>query len=188
MATSNKSSESITRDTAVFGAGCFWCSEAIFQAVNGVLKVNSGYSGGHIANPTYEQVSEKNTGHVEVVEVVFNSTIVSFDELLEIFWQTHDPTTYDKQGNDVGPQYRSVVFYKNEDQRLATETYKKELNESKAFDNPIVTEITPFKNFYLAENYHQNYYLSNGNQPYCNYIIRPKLEKFKKVFADKIRK
>lgn len=175
-------------DTATLGAGCFWCVEAVFQQLNGVLKVTSGYSGGTVANPTYEQVCQKNTGHAEVIRVVFDPTVISFDELLEVFWQTHDPTTLNRQGNDVGPQYRSVVFYHNAEQKAKAEEYKASLNKSGAFSAPVITEISPFKNFYEAEDYHQNYYLNNGSQPYCYYVIRPKMEKFEKVFKDKMKK
>ena len=172
-------------DTITFGSGCFWCTEAIFQQVPGVEKVTSGYSGGHVANPTYEQVCEKNTGHVEVCQLLYDPSKVTVDELLEVFWQTHDPTTMDRQGNDVGPQYRSAVFYHNEAQRAKAEHYKAELNKSGAFPKPIVTVVEPIKNFYPAEDYHQNYYNNNSNQPYCYFVIRPKLEKFQKVFKTK---
>jgi peptide-methionine (S)-S-oxide reductase len=174
-------------DTITFGSGCFWCTEAIFQQVPGVEKVTSGYSGGHVVNPTYEQVCEKNTGHVEVCQLVYDPAKVTVDELLEVFWQTHDPTTMDRQGNDVGPQYRSAVFYHNEDQRKKAEFYKSELDKSGSFDKPIVTVIEPFKNFYPAEDYHQNYYNNNSNQPYCYFVIKPKLEKFQKVFKSKAK-
>lgn len=175
-------------DTATLGAGCFWCVEAVFQQLNGVLKVSSGYSGGHVKNPTYEQVSEKNTGHAEVIQVVFDPSVVTFDELLEVFWQTHDPTTPNRQGNDVGPQYRSVIFYHNEEQKDKARFYKDQLNRSGAWSSPVITEIEPFTNFYVAEDYHQNYYLNNGSQPYCYFVIRPKLEKFEKVFRDKLKR
>jgi len=171
-----------------FGNGCFWCTEAIFQQVKGVVKSTSGYSGGHVENPTYEQVCEKNTGHAEVIQIEFNPAEVTVDELLEIFWQTHDPTTLNRQGNDVGPQYRSVVFYHTEQQKERAEFYKKKLDASGAFDNPIVTTIEPFTKFYVAENYHQDYYNRNGNQPYCYFVIRPKMEKFEKAFKDKMKK
>jgi len=174
-------------DTATFGTGCFWCTEAVFQQLKGVLKVTSGYSGGHVKNPTYEQVCEKKTGHAEVCQIVYDPTVITFDELLEVFWQTHDPTTLDRQGNDVGPQYRSVVFYHDAEQKEKSEKYKAELNKSGAFDNPIVTAVEPYKNFYSAEKYHQNYYNDNGSQPYCYYVIRPKLEKFEKVFKSKLK-
>lgn len=178
---------SMQTETITLGNGCFWCTEAIFQQVKGVTKVTSGYSGGHVVNPTYEQVCEKNTGHAEVLQVVFDSTQISVDEILEIFWQTHDPTTLNRQGNDVGPQYRSVVFYHNENQKARAEFFKKQLDASGAFPGKIVTAIEPFQNFYAAENYHQDYYNRNGNQPYCYFVIRPKLEKFEKAFKDKIK-
>lgn len=175
-------------DTATLGTGCFWCTEAIFQQLKGVHKVESGYSGGHVDNPSYKEVCEGTTGHAEVVQVIYDPAQLTFDELLEVFWQTHDPTTLNRQGNDVGPQYRSVVFYHNEEQKKKAEEYKAKLNESKAFDNPIVTEISPASKFYVAENYHQDYYSQNGSAPYCYYVIRPKLDKFKRVFADKIKR
>jgi peptide-methionine (S)-S-oxide reductase len=175
-------------DTATFGTGCFWCTEAIFQGLDGVMKVTSGYSGGHVDNPTYKQVCEGNTGHAEVIQIVYDPSKITYDELLEAFWQSHDPTTLNRQGNDIGPQYRSVIFYHNDEQREKAEKYKSELDKSKAFDKPIVTEISPFSRFYVAENYHQDYYDNNGSQPYCYYVIRPKLEKFNKVFKDKLKK
>lgn len=175
-------------DTATFGAGCFWCVEAVFQQLEGVLKVTSGYSGGHVKNPTYEQVCEKNTGHVEVTQIVFDPSKISFDELLEVFWKTHDPTTPNQQGNDVGPQYRSAIFYHNQQQKRLAEGYKKSLDQAGAWDRPIVTTIEPLKEFYEAEDYHQDYYNSNPNQMYCRYVIQPKLEKFQKVFKDKLKK
>jgi peptide-methionine (S)-S-oxide reductase len=178
----------VKTDTATFGTGCFWCTEAIFQQLDGVLKVTSGYSGGHVDNPTYKQVCEGTTGHAEVIQIVYNPDVITFDELLEAFWQSHDPTTLNRQGNDVGPQYRSVVFYHNEDQKKKAEHYKSELDKNKAYDNPIVTEISPYTKFYVAENYHQDYYANNGSQPYCYYVIRPKLEKFQKVFKEKLKK
>jgi len=180
--------DGLKTDTATFGTGCFWCTEAIFQQLEGVLKVSSGYSGGHVVNPTYEQVCEKNTGHAEVVQVVYDPAKINFDELLEVFWQTHDPTTLNRQGNDVGPQYRSVIFYHDNEQKQRAEHYKNELDKSGSWDNKIVTAIEPYKNFYVAENYHQNYYNNNGSQPYCYFVIRPKLEKFEKVFKNKLKK
>jgi peptide-methionine (S)-S-oxide reductase len=175
-------------EAATFGTGCFWCTEAIFQQLKGVSKVTSGYSGGHVANPSYEAVCDKTTGHAEVIQLVYDPNVISFDELLEIFWQTHDPTTLNRQGNDVGPQYRSAIFYHSEKQKERAEFFKKKLDESGAFDKPIVTEITPFSNFYAAENYHQNYFKNNPEQGYCYYVIRPKVEKFEKAFKDKIKK
>jgi len=176
-------------DTATFGAGCFWCVEAIFQQVDGVLKVSSGYCGGHVINPTYEEVCSKTTGHAEVVQIIFDPKKVSFDELLEIFWQTHDPTTLNRQGNDSGPQYRSSVFYHDAEQKAKAEKYKAELDKSGAFDKPLVTTIEAYKNYSEAENYHQNYYNMNKNSnPYCYYVTKPKLDKFEKVFKNKMRK
>jgi peptide-methionine (S)-S-oxide reductase len=177
----------IQTDTATFGTGCFWCTEAIFQEVDGVLKATSGYSGGQVANPTYKEVCEGTTGHAECIQVVFDPQKVTYDELLEVFWQTHDPTTLNRQGNDVGTQYRSVIFYHNQQQQEKAAKYKAELDKSGAFDKPIVTEIAPFETFYVAENYHQDYYNNNGSQPYCYFVIRPKLEKFQKVFKSKLK-
>jgi peptide-methionine (S)-S-oxide reductase len=181
------STESRATDTATLGTGCFWCTEAIFQQLKGVLKVTSGYSGGEQVNPTYKDVSTGTTGHAEVIQIVYDPAELTFDELLEVFWQTHDPTTLNRQGNDVGPQYRSAIFYHNDEQKAKAEKYKKDLNESGAFEKPIVTEISPYTAFYKAEDYHQDYYNNNGSQPYCYYVIRPKLEKFQKVFKNKIR-
>lgn len=175
-------------DTATFGTGCFWCTEAIFEQLNGVLKVTSGYSGGHINNPTYKQVCDGNTGHAECVQIQYEPAKISYDELLEVFWQVHDPTTLNRQGADVGTQYRSAIFYHDATQKERAEHYKKELNDSGAFKNPIVTEIVPAALFYPAEAYHQEYYQNNKNaNPYCAVVIRPKLEKFQKVFAKKLK-
>lgn len=184
---SSRANDNIATDTATFGTGCFWCTEAIFQQLNGVLKVTSGYSGGHVANPTYKDVCTGTTGHAEVVQVVYDPSKITYDELLEVFWQTHDPTSLNRQGNDVGTQYRSAIFYHSDEQKRKAEKYKQELDKSGAFEKPIVTEIVPYQHFYVAEDYHQNYYNSNGSQPYCYYVIRPKLEKFEKVFKNKIR-
>ncbi|PVD53358.1 peptide-methionine (S)-S-oxide reductase [Terrimonas sp.] len=177
----------IHKQIATFGTGCFWCTEAVFQQLKGVSKVTSGYSGGHVANPTYEQVCTKTTGHAEVIQIKYDPAVISFDELLEVFWQTHDPTTLNRQGNDVGPQYRSVIFYHTEEQKEKSEKYKAALDKSGAWTSPIVTAIEPYKNFYAAEDYHQNYYNLNGKQPYCYFVIRPKLEKFEKVFKSKLK-
>jgi peptide-methionine (S)-S-oxide reductase len=175
-------------DTATFGAGCFWCVEAIFQNLDGVISVTSGYSGGAIKNPSYKEICTGRTGHAEVVQIVYDPSKVTFDELLEVFWQTHDPTTLNRQGADVGTQYRSVIFYHDDKQKELAESYKKKLDASGAFDKPLVTEISPFTAFYKAEDYHQNYYNQNSDQPYCTFVIQPKLEKFKKVFGDKMKK
>ena len=174
-------------EKATFGSGCFWCTEAVFQRLKGVNEVISGYSGGKIKNPTYREVCTGRTGHAEVVQVTYDPNIVSYEELLEVFWKTHDPTTLNRQGNDVGPQYRSVVFYHNNNQKELAEHYKKELEKSGIFRDPIVTEISPLENFYEAEAYHQEYYNTNPGQPYCSYVITPKLEKFEKVFKEKLK-
>ena len=174
-------------DTATFGAGCFWCVEAQFQLLDGVVSVESGFSGGHVKNPAYREVCNGTTGHAEVCNIVYDNTKISYDELLAAFWQTHDPTQLNRQGNDVGTQYRSVIFYHNEKQKELAEKYKKELNASGAWDKPVVTEISPAAPFYKAEDYHQNYYNGNGDQPYCQYVIQPKVEKFRKVFKDKLK-
>ena len=174
-------------DTAIFGAGCFWCVEAIFQQLEGVEKVASGYSGGARENPTYDQVCSGATGHAEVIKVIYDPAKISFVDLLEVFWGVHDPTTLNRQGADVGTQYRSVIFYTSENQKKLAEEYKSKLNSSGAFPQPVVTEISPLKSFYVAENYHQNYFNENGNQPYCSLVIKPKLDKFKKVFGDKMK-
>jgi peptide-methionine (S)-S-oxide reductase len=177
----------ITTQTATFGAGCFWCVEAVFQQLDGVQSVASGYSGGHVDNPTYKQVCNGNTGHAEVIQITYNPQEISFAELLEAFWSSHDPTTLNRQGADVGTQYRSVIYYHNNEQKELAEKFKKDLNTSNAFSKPVVTEISPFTKFYKAEDYHQNYYNQNGDQPYCRMVIAPKLEKFKKVFKDKLK-
>jgi peptide-methionine (S)-S-oxide reductase len=186
--TSKKIDSSMQRDTATFANGCFWCTEAVFQQLKGVDTVTSGYSGGHVENPTYEQVCNKTTGHAEALRIVYDPKVISFDELLEVFWGTHDPTTLNQQGNDVGPQYRSVVFFHNDFQKERAAHFKAELDKSGAFSKPIVTAIEPFTNFYAAEDYHQNYFNANGNQPYCHFVIRPKVEKFQKAFKDKLKK
>ena len=174
-------------EIATFANGCFWCTEAVFQQLKGVEKVASGYSGGHVENPTYEEVCNKTTGHAECLNIEYDPAIISFDELLEVFWETHDPTTLNRQGNDVGPQYRSVIFYHNDEQKEKAEEYKAKLDESGAFGARIVTTIEPFTVFYAAENYHDNYYLSHPSQSYCYYVIKPKMDKLKKVFSHKLK-
>ena len=176
-------------DTATFANGCFWCTEAIFEELKGVQSAISGYAGGQTENPTYKEVCSGETGHAECIQVVFDPAVISFDELLEVFWKTHDPTTLNRQGNDIGTQYRSAIFYHTEEQKNKSIVYKKALDQSGAWTNPIVTEIVPFTIFYPAENYHQQYFEINGNaNPYCQFVIQPKLEKFRKVFADKRKK
>jgi peptide-methionine (S)-S-oxide reductase len=174
-------------DTITFGAGCFWCVEAIFSELKGVEDVKSGYTGGKIKNPSYKEVCAGTTGHAEVCQLIYNPEIISFKELLEVFWQTHDPTTLNRQGADVGTQYRSAIFYHTEEQRNIATEYLKILNDERAFKNPIVTEITPFTVFYSAEGYHQDYFELNGDNPYCSAVVRPKLDKFKKIFKDKLK-
>ena len=175
-------------EKATFGSGCFWCTEAIFERLDGVVTVESGYSGGKVDNPTYEEVCSGTTGYAEVTQITYDSSIITYDELLEVFWKTHDPTTLNRQGNDVGTQYRSVIFYNNDEEKELAEKYKAELDKSGAWDNPIVTEISPFTKFYSAEGYHQDYYNNNPNQGYCAFVIAPKVEKFEKVFRDKLKK
>ena len=188
MSTSLMNSSAEKIDTATFGTGCFWCTEAIFEQLDGVLKVTSGYTGGQVKNPTYKEVCTGETGHAECVQVQYEPEKISFDELLEVFWQVHDPTTLNRQGADVGTQYRSAIFYHNEEQKQKAEHYKAELNKNGAFKNPVVTEISPASKFYAAEDYHQEYYQNNKNaNPYCAVVIRPKLEKFQKVFANKLK-
>lgn len=172
---------------ATFGAGCFWCTEAVFLNVKGVTKVVSGYEGGKVKNPSYREVCTGQTGHAEVTQITFDPAKVSFEELLEVFWNTHDPTTLNKQGADEGTQYRSAVFYHSEEQKKTAEAYKKQLEASHVYKNPIVTEITPASTFYPAEDYHQNYFALNPNEAYCQYVVRPKVEKFKKQFASKLK-
>ena len=167
-------------DTITFGAGCFWCVEAIFQDIKGVESVASGYSGGQVKNPSYQEVCTGKTGHAEVCQIVYNPNVISFTKLLEVFWQVHDPTTLNRQGGDVGTQYRSAIFYHTIEQKNIATEYLKKLNDAEAFENPIVTEITAFTNFYSAEGYHQDYFKLNGEQPYCRAVFRPKIENLKK--------
>ena len=188
MNTATTNTHTHKTETATFGAGCYWCTEAQFQQLKGVEKVESGFSGGHVDNPTYQQVCTGNTGHAEVCNIYYDPAVISFDELLAAFWTCHDPTTLNRQGNDVGTQYRSVIFYHSDEQKQKAESYKKKLNDEKAWDKPVVTEISAFTKFYKAEDYHQNYYNENGEAPYCHFVIGPKVEKFKKVFKDKLKK
>lgn len=171
-------------ESATLGNGCFWCTEAIFQQLKGVLKVTSGYSGGQMVNPDYKSVCAGTTGHAECLQIEFDANIISFEQLVEVFWNSHDPTTLNRQGNDIGTQYRSVIFYHNDEQQKIATTYKKQLNDSGAYKNPIVTEIVPFDIFYPAEGYHQNYFNTNGETvSYCQFVVKPKVEKFKKQFS-----
>lgn len=173
--------------TAVFAGGCFWCTEAIFNQMKGVQKVVSGYSGGNVVNPTYKQVCTGSTGHAECTKIIYDPKQVTFGELLEVFWMTHDPTTLNRQGADSGTQYRSAIFYTDEEQKQEALAYKAKLEKEKIWKDPIVTEITKFEKFYPAEDYHQEYYQNNPNQGYCRIVITPKIEKFKKIFADKLK-
>lgn len=169
-------------ETAVFGAGCFWCVEAIYQRVNGVTDIESGYAGGHVQNPTYRQVTTGKTGHAEVIKLEYDPSVISYEELLEVFWHTHNPTTLNRQGADVGPQYRSAIFYLTEEQKEVAEKSLKKTDASDLWEDPIVTEITPLSNYSTAEDYHQNYFNNNPNAGYCSIVIAPKLAKFKKDF------
>jgi peptide methionine sulfoxide reductase msrA/msrB len=174
-------------EKATFGAGCFWCTEAVFEQLEGVHSVVSGFTGGEVKNPMYKQVLTGRTGHAEVVQVTYDPQAISYKDLLEVFWRMHDPTTLNRQGPDVGPQYRSVIFYHDEEQQRLATHYKQRLNASSVFRAPIVTEISPYREFYAAEEYHQEYYERNRQQRYCRLVIRPKLQKFKKVFQDKLK-
>lgn len=174
-------------EIATFAAGCFWCVEAQYQQLNGVEKVESGYIGGHTMNPTYKQVCTGETGHAEACNIYYDPAVITYDELLAAFWVAHDPTQLNRQGNDVGTQYRSAIFYHNDEQKQKAEEYKKKLNEEHAYNSPVVTEISPYSKFYKAEDYHQNYYNENPNQGYCQFVVKPKMDKFKKVFADKLK-
>ena len=172
---------------ATFGGGCFWCTEAVFLDVKGVKAVESGYTGGTTKNPTYKEVSSGLTGHAEVIQIAYDPAIVSYDVLVEIFWNTHDPTTLNKQGADEGTQYRSVIFYHDETQKKVATEYMAQLEASHVYPGRIVTEISPLTAYYKAEDYHQNYYALNQNQGYCQYVIRPKVDKFRKQFRDKLK-
>jgi peptide-methionine (S)-S-oxide reductase len=188
---SNKKTEAkkqcANRELATFGAGCFWCVEALFQTIEGVESVVSGYSGGDVDNPTYEEVCTGTTGHAEVCQITYDPSKITYKELLKVFWQVHDPTTLNRQGADVGTQYRSVIFYHTEEQKSLAEAYKKQLDESGKWKDPIVTEISPFKNFYRAEGYHQDYYNQNIDKPYSAFVIKPKLKKLKMAFKDNLK-
>lgn len=175
-------------ETITVGGGCYWCVEAVYENLNGVKSVVSGFSGGKVANPTYEEVCTGTTGHAEVVQITYDKNITDLNEIFQVFFTVHDPTTLNRQGADVGTQYRSVIFYKNEEQKKAAQSIIAELNKAKVYDSPIVTKVEPFTKFYKAEDYHQNYYANNKSQPYCKMVIQPKIEKFEKVFKDKLKK
>ncbi len=175
-------------DTITLGGGCFWCVEAVYEKLDGVISVESGYSGGRTTNPTYKQVSYENTGHAEVIQIIFDSKKTSLDEIFNVFFTVHDPTTLNMQGNDVGEQYRSVIFYRNQYQKMLAKEILDRLNKDEVYDKPVVTQLSPFTVFYKAENYHQDYYALNKTQPYCKMVIQPKIEKFEKLFKNRIKK
>jgi len=179
--------ETLYMDTITLGAGCFWCVEAVFSELKGVESVVAGYAGGFVENPSYKEVCTGVTGHAEVAQITYDPSEISLGDILEVFWQTHDPTTLNRQGADVGTQYRSAIFYHNEEQGGEAKSYKEELVKSGAWENPIVTEVVPISNYFAADNYHQDYYSQNGEEQYCKYVIQPKLEKFRKVFASKLK-
>jgi len=175
-------------ETITLGGGCYWCVEAVYENLNGVKSVVSGFSGGKTANPTYEEVTTGTTGNAEVVQITYDNTITDINEIYKVFFTVHDPTTLNRQGADIGTQYRSVIFYKNEEQKKAAQSIINELNKAKVYTSPIVTKVEPFTKFYKADDYHQNYYANNKNQPYCKMVIQPKIEKFEKVFKSKLKK
>jgi len=175
-------------EKATLGGGCFWCTEAVYLQLNGVVDVKPGYSGGDVKNPDYEQVCTGRTGHAEVVQITYDPGKVSFSEILEVFFMTHDPTTLNRQGNDVGTQYRSVIFYHTPQQKKVAEEIILEFEKEKVYDDPIVTEVAPFDKFYVAEDYHINYFARNKNKPYCQFVVAPKVEKFQKIFKEKMKK
>ena len=175
-------------ETITLGGGCYWCVEAVYENLDGVKSVVSGFSGGKTANPSYEEVCTGTTGHAEVVQITYDKSVTDINEIFKVFFTVHDPTTLNRQGADVGTQYRSIIFYKNEEQKKAAQSIIAELNKAKVYNSPIVTKVEPFTKFYKAEDYHQNYYANNKNQPYCKMVIQPKLEKFEKVFKDKLKK
>lgn len=176
------------KEIAVFGGGCFWCTEAVFEELEGVISVTSGYAGGKIRNPSYENVSDGETGHAEVIRIEYDSQKISYNDLLTVFFYTHDPTTLNQQGTDIGEQYRSMIFYTDKNQKNQAEKFIQELTSSAAYKNPIVTEIKPLENFYKAEDYHQNFYKNNPEKPYCQVVIAPKVEKLRQRFKELLRK
>lgn len=188
FAQNTKTKSASNLETITLGGGCYWCVEAVYENLDGVKSVVSGFSGGKVANPTYEEVCTGTTGHAEVVQITYDKTKTDINEIFQVFFTVHDPTTLNRQGADVGTQYRSVIFYKNAEQKNAAESIIAELNKAKVYNSPIVTKVEPFKVFYKAEDYHQNYYANNKSQPYCKMVIQPKIEKFEKVFKDKLKK
>lgn len=188
FAQNNKTKNNSNLETITLGGGCYWCVEAVYENLDGVKSVVSGFSGGRVANPTYEEVCTGTTGHAEVVQITYDKNITDINEIFKVFFTVHDPTTLNRQGADVGTQYRSVIFYKDSEQKKAAENIIAELNKEKVYSNPIVTKVEPFKVFYKAEDYHQNYYANNKNQPYCKMVIQPKIEKFEKIFKNKLKR
>lgn len=188
FAQENKTKSTSNLENITLGGGCYWCVEAVYENLEGVKSVVSGFSGGKTANPTYEDVCTGTTGHAEVVQITYDKNITNINEIFKVFFTVHDPTTLNRQGADIGTQYRSVIFYKNEEQKKAAQHIINELNKAKVYDSPIVTKIEPLTKFYKAENYHQNYYENNTNQPYCKMVIQPKIEKFEKIFKSKLKK
>lgn len=174
-------------ETATLGGGCFWCTEAVYKELKGVIDIKPGYSGGHVKNPSYREVCNETTGHAEVIQITFDPEVVTFSEILEVFFLTHDPTTLNRQGNDVGTQYRSAIFYHSGSQKQTAEKIIELFTQEKVYNRPIVTEVTEFTNFYVAEDYHFNYFERNKNQPYCQFVVAPKVEKFKKIFKEKLK-
>jgi peptide-methionine (S)-S-oxide reductase len=187
LSMNNYPEQSTNYETATLGGGCFWCTEAVYKEMKGVVKVVPGYSGGHIKNPAYREVTTGRTGHAEVVQITFDPSVSTFSDILEVFFMTHDPTTLNRQGNDIGTQYRSAIFYHNEEQKNMAEKAIELFEKDKIYDDPIVTKVTPFDAFYIAEDYHHNYFERNKNQPYCQFVVAPKVEKFKKIFGDKLK-
>ncbi len=184
----NNNEINMNKKVATFGSGCFWCSEAIFNRIEGVIKVAPGFSGGHTKNPSYKDVVEGTTGHAEVAQITYNPDVVTYSTLLEVFWKTHDPTTLNRQGGDIGTQYRSIIFYHDQEQHKLAEDYLNALDSENIWENKIVTVIAHFEKFYPAEDYHNDYYKNNPANSYCSFVITPKIEKFEKVFADKLKK
>lgn len=178
----------MAKEIATLGGGCFWCLEAVYDQLKGVSEVESGYAGGHVENPTYAEVCNKTTGHAEVIRLVFDNEEVSFADILDVFFTIHDPTTLNRQGNDVGPQYRSAIFYHSDEQKATSEAKIAEFNNAGIWSNPIVTEVTPINNYYVAEDYHQEYFENNPNAGYCRVVVAPKVAKFRKKFIDRLKK
>ncbi len=176
-----------TTEKATLGGGCFWCLEAVYDELKGVIAVESGYTGGHVPNPSYRQVTTGLTGHVEVIQITYDPAVITFSDLLDVFFTIHDPTTLDRQGNDVGPQYRSAIFYETDEQKAIAEQKIAQWNASGTWPDPIVTEVTPLEQYYVAEDYHQEYFVNNPYQPYCQYVVRPKVAKARKYFTDRLK-